>query len=82
MHTQDLLAADTGMGAVTLRVADLDTMVAYYRDGVGLQVLTNDGGTAVLGRGATPIVVTCAAPSSLIITKTKPAIVPSGVTAR
>ena len=57
MHTQDLLAADTGMGAVTLRVADLDTMVDYYRDGVGLQVLTTAGSTAVLGRGATPIVV-------------------------
>jgi len=57
MKTQDLLAADTGMGAVTLRVADLDTMVAYYRDGVGLTVLTDAGGTAVLGRGTTPIVV-------------------------
>ncbi len=63
MHTQDLLAADTGMGAVTLRVADLDTMVAYYRDGVGLSVLTNAGGTAVLGRGTTPIVVLEHAPA-------------------
>jgi catechol 2,3-dioxygenase len=63
MHTQDLLAADTGMGAVTLRVADLDTMVAYYRDGVGLTVLTNAGGTAVLGRGSTPIVVLEHAPA-------------------
>ncbi|MDM7887403.1 VOC family protein [Curtobacterium sp. RHCJP20] len=63
MHTQDLLAADTGMGAVTLRVADLDTMVAYYRDGVGLSVLTNTGGTAVLGRGTTPIVVLEHAPA-------------------
>jgi len=63
MHTQDLLAADTGMGAVTLRVADLDTMVAYYRDGVGLQVLTTAGGTTVLGRGATPIVVLEHAPA-------------------
>ncbi|MBP1301281.1 VOC family protein [Curtobacterium sp. 1310] len=63
MHTQDLLAADTGMGAVTLRVADLDTMVAYYHDGVGLTVLTNAGGTAVLGRGSTPIVVLEHAPA-------------------
>jgi len=63
MHTQDLLAADTGMGAVTLRVADLDTMVAYYRDGVGLQVLTTAGSTTVLGRGATPIVVLEHAPA-------------------
>ncbi|AIV39443.1 VOC family protein [Curtobacterium sp. MR_MD2014] len=63
MHTQDLLAADTGMGAVTLHVADLDTMVAYYRDGVGLTELTNAGGTAVLGRGSTPIVVLEHAPA-------------------
>ncbi|QKS14552.1 VOC family protein [Curtobacterium sp. Csp1] len=51
------------MGAVTLRVADLDTMVAYYRDGVGLTVLTQDGGVAVLGRGTTPIVVLEHAPA-------------------
>ncbi|WIB60794.1 VOC family protein [Curtobacterium sp. MCLR17_007] len=57
MHTQDLLAADTGMGAVTLRVADLDRMTAFYRDGVRLTMLSNAGGVAVLGRGTTPIVV-------------------------
>jgi catechol 2,3-dioxygenase len=50
MHTQDLLAADTGMGAVTLRVADLDRMIGYYRDGVGLALFSNHGGVAVLGR--------------------------------
>jgi catechol 2,3-dioxygenase len=55
----DLLAADTGMGAVTLRVADLDTMTAYYRDAVTLTVLTAEpaAGRVVLGRGATPIVI-------------------------
>ena len=52
-----LLAADTGMGAVTLRVADLDAMIRYYRDGVTLQLLSHDGPVAVLGRGATPIVI-------------------------
>ena len=57
MHTQDLLAADTGMGAVTLRVADLDRMTAFYRDGVRLTLLSNAGGVAVLGRGTTAIVV-------------------------
>jgi catechol 2,3-dioxygenase len=57
MQTQDLLAADTGMGAVTLRVADLDRMTAYYRDGVLLTLLSNVGGVAVLGRGTTPVVV-------------------------
>ncbi|AMM22102.1 glyoxalase [Frondihabitans sp. PAMC 28766] len=60
---QDLLAADTSMGAVTLRVADLDAMTTYYRDAVTLTVLATepagDGTPArsVLGRGATPIVI-------------------------
>ena len=53
----DILAADTAMGAVTLRVADLDAMTAYYRDGVGLQVLTADGPSVTLGRGTTAVMV-------------------------
>jgi catechol 2,3-dioxygenase len=53
----DLLAADTAMGAVTLRVADLDASTAYYRDGVGLQVLSADGPVVTLGRGTTAVVV-------------------------
>src|SRR5687768_1887758 len=52
-----LLAAATGMGAVTLRVGDLDGMIRYYRDGVTLELLSHDGPVAVLGRGTTPIVV-------------------------
>ncbi|PZE24465.1 VOC family protein [Curtobacterium sp. MCLR17_042] len=63
MQTHELLAADTGMGAVTLRVADLDTMIRYYRDGVRLSLLSHDGGVAVLGRGSTPIVVLEHAPA-------------------
>jgi catechol 2,3-dioxygenase len=55
--TQDLLAADTAMGAVTLRVADLDAMTAYYRDGIGLQVLAADGPVVTLGRGTTRVVI-------------------------
>jgi len=46
-------AADTAMGAVTLNVADLDAMTAYYRDGVGLDLLSAEGSRAVLGRRAT-----------------------------
>jgi catechol 2,3-dioxygenase len=53
----NLLAADTRMGAVTLRVADLDTMTAYYRDAVTLSVLAASGDEVVLGRGAEPILV-------------------------
>ena len=53
----DLLAADTGMGAVTLRVADLDGMVAYYRDAVALHVLSASVDTVTLGRGSTAVIV-------------------------
>lgn len=55
-------AADTGMGAVTLNVADLDAMTAYYRDGVGLDVLSAEGGQVVLGRPGTPVMVLEQAP--------------------
>ena len=51
------LAADTHMGAVTLRVAGLDAMTAYYRDGVGLRVLNEAGPVVTLGRGSTPVVI-------------------------
>ena len=37
--TQDILAADTAMGAVTLKVANLDRMIGYYQQGVGLSLL-------------------------------------------
>lgn len=58
----DLLAADTGMGAVTLRVGDLDAMTKYYRDAVALQVLTAVADTVTLGRGTTPVIVLKHAP--------------------
>ena len=53
----ELLAADTAMGAVTLNVADLDALTAYYRDAVGLDVLGADGSRLTLGRGAREVVV-------------------------
>ena len=59
---QDVLAADTAMGAVTLRVAGLDTMIAFYRDGVGLDLLAQDGDSAVLGRPGRPSMVLQSAP--------------------
>jgi len=52
-----LLAADTAMGPVTLKVGNLDAMTAYYRDAVGLDVLSADGPRVVLGRGRRPVVV-------------------------
>jgi catechol 2,3-dioxygenase len=59
---QNLLAAETSMGAVTLRVADLDAMTAYYRDAVALEVLSSDGDIAVLGRGTTAVMILVHAP--------------------
>lgn len=56
LHPEQL-AADTAMGAVTLNVADPDRMTTYYRDGVGLEVLSQEGPRTVLGRGTTPVVV-------------------------
>ncbi len=51
------LAAATTMGAVTLLVADLDGMTAFYRDVITLQVLSAEGDAVVLGRAGTPIVI-------------------------
>jgi catechol 2,3-dioxygenase len=58
----DLLAPDTVMGAVTLRVGDLDRMIAYYRDAVTLDLLAHEGDSAVLGRGGVPAVILQHAP--------------------
>lgn len=58
----ELLAPDTQMGAVTLRVADLDLMTRYYRDAVRLSVLSQKTGTSThgaqitLGRLGLPVV--------------------------
>lgn len=51
------LPAESAMGAVTLRVADLDAMTAYYRDAVTLSVLAAESGRVVLGRGSRPAVI-------------------------
>jgi catechol 2,3-dioxygenase len=58
----NLLAADTAMGPVTLLVGDLDAMVAYYRDAVALQVLTESASSVTLGRGTTPVLILTSAP--------------------
>jgi catechol 2,3-dioxygenase len=55
--SNDLLAADTAMGAVTLLVADLDAMTAYYRDAVALTVLGAEGDRVTLGRGIKPVII-------------------------
>lgn len=56
MSTQ-LLPSTTGMGIVTLAVANLDTMVDFYHRGVGLTVLNQTGATATLGRARRPLLM-------------------------
>ena len=55
--TVPAIADDTSMGPVTLHVADLDGMTAYYRDVLTLQVLSAQGPVVTLGRGGRPLVV-------------------------
>lgn len=55
--TDHLLAADTAMGPVTLRVGDLDAMTRYYRDAVALSILTETPSSVTLGRGTTPVMI-------------------------
>ncbi len=57
MSLSQLLPANTAMGAVTLWVSDLDAMIRYYRDGVGLQLIGQIDNRAVLGFKDTEIVI-------------------------
>jgi catechol 2,3-dioxygenase len=67
----DLLAAGTGMDAVTLLVGDLDAQLRFYRDALRLEVLDEPferlveppgSASVVLGRGGVPLVVLRHAP--------------------
>ena len=61
--TTELLPADTSMGAVTLWVADLDAMIRYYHDGIGLKLLSHGESRAVLGTSDRVIVILESKPS-------------------
>lgn len=53
----ELLPANTTMGAVTLWVADLDSMIRYYHNGVGLELLGQEKSRAILGTPGNPIII-------------------------
>jgi len=53
----ETLPADTGMGAVTLRVANLDVMTAFYRDAVGLTTIAELSNSVSLGRTTGAVVI-------------------------
>lgn len=56
LHTGRLADA-TQMGTVTLKVADLDNMIKYYTTALPLEVIAQEGATAIIGRNARPLVV-------------------------
>lgn len=51
------LPSALAMGAVTLRVQNLDLMIGYYRDGVGLDLISEVAGSAILGRDNKPALI-------------------------
>ncbi|RXT53823.1 hypothetical protein B6S44_15720 [Bosea sp. Tri-44] len=52
----EALDAPVHIGAVSLRVRDLPGLTAFYRDAIGLSVLSQDAERAVLGAGDEPLV--------------------------
>lgn len=54
-HSQDKLAAGTAMDRLELRVRDMDKMLRYYTEGVGLAPMRTETGAAVLGLGGTEV---------------------------
>lgn len=62
MASSGLLPARTEMGAVTLWVANLDLIVTYYRDGVGLDLIAQETNRAILGYKGREIMILEAKP--------------------
>lgn len=57
MTHNDIISAGTRIGAVTLKVADMDAMTAFYQNGLGLTVLAQAGDSTILGTGTEPLVI-------------------------
>jgi len=51
------LPAETSMGAVTLMVANLDAMKAYYTGAIGLEVIAETGNSTILGTDRKPVMI-------------------------
>lgn len=62
LNGQDGLDARSTVGTVTLKVADLDAMIRFYHEGVGLTVMAQGGDSAVLGRHGVPSMILEVAP--------------------
>jgi catechol 2,3-dioxygenase len=59
------LPVDIQMGPVTVSVADLGRSLDYYRDAIGLSVLSENGGEAALGAGETELLRLVEEPGAL-----------------
>jgi catechol 2,3-dioxygenase len=59
------LPATLRLGVVHLTVSDLDRSLAFYADGLGLQVAQRDDHAAVLGAGGEPLLVLHADPGAV-----------------
>lgn len=57
MTSSELLPANSAMGAVTLWVSDLDGMIKFYQNGVGLTLLSLENSKATLGHGGNLILI-------------------------
>lgn len=57
MSLSTKLPGSLEMGAVTLWVTDLELMIKFYRDAVGLDLISETNGVATLGSGSMPLVI-------------------------
>ena len=55
--TAQLLPSQTSMGAVTLMVANLDGMIAYYTSAIGLEVIAETSNSAILGTAGKAVMI-------------------------
>lgn len=55
--TAQLLPSQTSMGAVTLMVANLEGMIAYYTSAIGLEVIAETGNSAILGTAGKAVMI-------------------------
>jgi catechol 2,3-dioxygenase len=63
-------AAPISVGEAALRVRDLDAMIAYYRDAIGLSVIARDANSARMGSGGAVLLHLVAVPKASIEPRT------------
>lgn len=64
------VTAPVSVGEAALRVRNLDAMIAYYRDAIGLRVIERDANSARMGSGGAVLLHLVAAPKASIEPRT------------